>query len=200
MSTTPPETHAAEPSRPPKRADARRNYDKLVAAARGAFTADGTSASLEEVARRAEVGIGTLYRHFPTRQHLLEAVYVDEVEAMSRQAQDLAELPPWEALSEWLHRFVGFAATKRALAEELLAYTDKDAVVFRSCRTAVTDAGEGLLRRAQEAGVARPDASFSDVGRMISGIAAIRNAEPGEIERILELALDGLRYRPVAPA
>jgi hypothetical protein len=73
---------------------------------------------------------------------------------------------------------------------------DKDAAVFASCRTAVTDAGENLLRRAQEAGVARPDTNFSDVGRMISGIAAIRNAEPDEIERILELALDGLRYRP----
>ena len=194
MSTS--EADAAVLSRRPKRADARRNYDKLVGAARAAFAADGTSASLEDVARRAEVGIGTLYRHFPTRQHLLEAVYVDEVEAMSRQADDLAELAPWDALSEWLHRFVGFAATKRALAEELLAYMDQDAVVFQSCRTAVTDAGERLLRRAQEAGVARPDTNFNDVGRMISGIAAIRNAEPDEIERILELALDGLRYRP----
>jgi hypothetical protein len=73
---------------------------------------------------------------------------------------------------------------------------DKDAAVFASCRTAVTDAGERLLQRAQEAGVARTDTNFSDVGRMISGIAAIRNAEPDEIERILELALDGLRYRP----
>ena len=185
-------------ARRPKRADARRNYDKLTAAARDAFTEDGTSASLEDIARRAGVGIGTLYRHFPTRQHLLEAVYVDEVEAMSRQAEELTELPPWEALSEWLHRYVGFAATKRALAEELLAYTDKDAPVFASCRTAVTDAGELLLRRAQDAGVARKDTSFMDVGRMISGIAAIRNAEPDEIERILELALDGLRYRPEA--
>jgi AcrR family transcriptional regulator len=198
MPTTRPETDTAVISRRPKRADARRNYDRLVGAARAAFAQDGTSASLEDVARRAEVGIGTLYRHFPTRQHLLEAVYVDEVEAMSRQAEDLAELPPWEALSEWLHRFVGFAATKRALAEEMLAYTDKDAVVFQSCRVAVTDAGDTLLRRAQEAGVARPDTSFNDVGRMISGIAAIRNAEPDEIERILELALDGLRYRPEA--
>jgi AcrR family transcriptional regulator len=93
MSTS--EADAAVLSRRPKRADARRNYDKLVGAAREAFAADGTSASLEDVARRAEVGIGTLYRHFPTRQHLLEAVYVDEVEAMSRQAEDLAELPPW---------------------------------------------------------------------------------------------------------
>ena len=91
----------------PKRADARRNYDKLVAAARAVFTEDGTSAPLEDVAERAGVGIGTLYRHFPTRQALLEAVYVDEVEAMARAADDLSELPPWEALSQWLHQFVG---------------------------------------------------------------------------------------------
>src|ERR1044072_6608804 len=100
---------------------------------------------------------------------------------MTRRARELTELEPWEALSEWLHRFVGFAATKRSLAEELLAYMDHDAAIFVSCRTAVTDAGERLLSRAQEAGVPRPDASFTDVGRMISGIAAIRNAEPDEI-------------------
>jgi AcrR family transcriptional regulator len=85
-----------QPQRP-KRADARANHDKLVAAARALFTDKGTSAPLEEVAERAGVGIGTLYRHFPTRQALLEAVYVDEVESMARAAADLAALPPWEA-------------------------------------------------------------------------------------------------------
>src|SRR3984893_11193051 len=98
----------------PMRADARRNYEKLVASARAVFTADGTSAPLEEVAERAGVGIGTLYRHFPTRQALLEAVYVDEVEAMARAAADLAELPPWDALSQWLHQYVAFAPANRA--------------------------------------------------------------------------------------
>src|SRR3954454_18864528 len=104
----------------PKRADARRNYDKLVAAARATFAEAGASAPLEDVAERAGVGIGTLYRHFPTRQALLEAVYVDEVEAIARAAADLSELPAWDALSEWLRRYVGFAATKRVLAEALL--------------------------------------------------------------------------------
>src|SRR5262245_58081531 len=88
-------------ARRPKRADARRNYEKLVVAAREAFAEDGTAASLEDIARRAGVGIGTLYRHFPTRQDLLEAAYVEEVEAISRSAEDLAELPPWEALVVW---------------------------------------------------------------------------------------------------
>src|SRR5205823_7014193 len=90
----------------PKRADARRNYDKLVATARAVFAEDGTSAPLENVAERAGVGIGTLYRHFPTRQALLEAVYLDEVEAMARAAAELAHLPPWDALSQWLHQYV----------------------------------------------------------------------------------------------
>jgi AcrR family transcriptional regulator len=180
----------------PKRADARRNYEALVSAARDAFAEDGTKASLEDIARRAQVGIGTLYRHFPTRQHLLEAVYVDEVEAMCRSAADLADLPPWDALVDWLRQFVSYAATKRALAEGMLASIDQDAEVFRSSREAINTAGEALLGRAQAAGVVRPDTSFTDVGRMVAGIAGIRTAEPEQIERILDVALDGLRYRP----
>src|SRR5258707_11213488 len=140
----------------PKRADARANYDKLVAAARTLFTDKGTSAPLEEVAERAEVGIGTLYRHFPTRQALFEAVYVDEVEAMARAAADLAELPPWDALSQWLHQYLGFAATKKALNEALMeAAPDSD--VLLSCRTAITGAGTALVERAQREGVIRAD-------------------------------------------
>jgi len=179
----------------PKRADARRNYDKLIAAAREAFAENGADASLEGIARRAEVGIGTLYRHFPTRQALLEAVYLEEVEAICRSAEDFEGLPPWDALAGWLHRFVGYAVTKKALAEELMAYIDQDADVFASCRTAINDAGSGLLRRAQESGDVRPDVTFTDVGRMVGGIAVIRMADPEQIERILDLALDGLRYR-----
>jgi AcrR family transcriptional regulator len=180
----------------PKRADARRNYEKLVAAAREAFAEDGTSASLEDIARRAGVGIGTLYRHFPTRQALLEAVYVDEVEAISRSAEELADLPPWDALVAWLHQFVSFAATKRVLAEELLAYIDRDAEVFLTCGDAIYAAGTPLLERAQEAGVVRPDTSFTDVAKLVGGIAVIRTTDSEQIERILDVALDGLRYRP----
>jgi AcrR family transcriptional regulator len=180
----------------PMRADARRNYEKLISAAREAFTEDGTTASLEDIARRAEVGIGTLYRHFPTRQDLLEAVYVDEFEAMTRSADELAGLPPWDALVSWLQQFVRYSATKRALAEELLAYIDQDSEVFRRCREAIVNAGEPLLVRAQQAGVARPDAEFMDVARMIGGIAVIRTTDPEQIDRILGLALDGLRRQP----
>src|SRR5262245_26338408 len=121
----------------PKRADARRNYEKLIAAARKEFTERGTDATLEDVAARAEVGIGTLYRHFPTRQDLLEAVYLGEVEAICDSARKYVGQPPMEALTGWLHEFVGFAATKRALAEELFAYVDRDSAVFSSCEPAL---------------------------------------------------------------
>jgi AcrR family transcriptional regulator len=179
----------------PKRADARRNYEKLLRAAGDAFEHDGTAASLEDIARRAEVGIGTLYRHFPTRQALLEAVYIDEVEEMSAKATQLGDLDPWEALVSWLRQFVRYAATKRALADEMLNTIDAEAPVFVACRSAITSAGDLLLQRAQEAGEARKDTNFTDVGRMVSGIASIRTADPGQIDRILDMALDGLRAR-----
>lgn len=192
MSTHPAETTIAPR---PKRADARRNYEKLLAAAREAFAEEGTSATLEDVARRAGVGIGTLYRHFPTRPDLLEAVYLDEVQAICDAAEKYVDLPPWEALTGWLREFVSFAATKRALAEEMFTYLDRDADVFKSCATAIYGAGEGLLQRAQEAGEVRPDTDISDVTKMVAGIAAVKTADPEQIDRIVAMALDGLRVR-----
>src|SRR5262245_64272079 len=135
MSSNP--TDVATLGRRPMRADARRNYEKLIAAAREEFTEEGTGATLEDVAARAGVGIGTLYRHFPTRQDLLEAVYLGEVEAICDSAKKFVDQPPLEALTGWLHEFVGFAATKRALAEELFAYVDRDSAVFSSCEPAL---------------------------------------------------------------
>ncbi len=177
--------------RRPLRADARRNYDALLVAARNAFAEGGTSTSLEDIARRAEVGIGTLYRHFPTRQELLEAVYVNEVEAVCRSAADVADLAPWAALESWLYRFVEYAATKRALAEELA----KDSELFRTCKTALHDAGRPLLQRAQDAGEARTDVDFDDVLRLVHGITLIQFADKGQLERVLGMALDGVRSR-----
>src|SRR3954470_6549679 len=116
----------------PKRADARRNYEKVLAAAREAFAEGGESTPLEEIARRAGVGIGTLYRHFPNRQALLEAVYVDEVEEVCRSAAELADAEPWEALNTWFESLIAYLATKRALAGELLNYLDKDASLFKT--------------------------------------------------------------------
>jgi AcrR family transcriptional regulator len=179
----------------PKRADARRNYDKLIAAAREVFTEADRSASLEDIARRAGVGIGTLYRHFPTRADLIEGVYVDEVDLLCRSAEDLSDLPPWDAIVGWLHRFVSYVVTKQALADELFAVADRDAQVFKTCRTAFYRAGGPLLARAQASGDVRPDVTIDDVVQMVGAIAKIPAADPGDVRRILSVALDGLRYR-----
>ncbi len=180
----------------PMRADARRNYDKVIAAAREAFAERGASTSLEEIARRAEVGIGTLYRHFPSRQALLEAVYVDEVADLCRSASDLEGMDPWDALVAWMHRFVAYMVTKQALAHELMEYFDKSAPLFQSCRTSLFAAGEPLLERAQAAQAVRPDTDLAEIIQMVGGIAKIPTSEPGQVEHILEIALDGLRYQP----
>jgi AcrR family transcriptional regulator len=189
-------TEAVQLSKRPKRADALRNYEKLVAAGREAFTEADRSASLEDIARRAGVGIGTLYRHFPTRTDLVQAIYVDEVEALSRSAEQLADLEPWEALTAWLGRFVGYVATKQALADELFAVADPERqAVFAGCRSMLHGAGEPLLRRAQDASIVRPDVTIEEVVRLVAGIAKIPADDPADIQRVLAVALDGLRYR-----
>jgi AcrR family transcriptional regulator len=183
------------PGRRPQRADARRNYEKLLAVARDAF-AENSSVTLEEIARRAEVGIGTLYRHFPNRPALLEGIYVEQVEELCRSARELAEiLPPWDALVDWLHRYVGYVGTKRALAEQLTAAVGAPTEVFGQCRQALFADGEPLLKRAQEAGAVRTDATFEDVLRMVSGITMATFTDQGQMERVLDIALDGLRAR-----
>jgi AcrR family transcriptional regulator len=179
----------------PKRADARRNYEKVLNAAREAFAEGGESTALEEIARRAGVGIGTLYRHFPNRQALLEALYVGEVEEMCRSAAELDGEDPWEALNAWFEGFIAYIATKRALAAELQNYLEQDAPLFQSCRTALFEAGEPLLRHAQESGLVRQDVSIGDVIQMVVGIAKMPTSDPKQNQHILRIALDGLRYR-----
>jgi AcrR family transcriptional regulator len=178
--------------RRPQRADARRNFDALLVAARDAFAENGTEASLEDIARRAGVGIGTLYRNFPTRQDLFDAVYLGELEQLCQAAEDVATRPPWEAMVTWLRRFVGYAATKRAIYESL----NRDSDMFRGSRAAMYAAGEPLLERAQQAGEVRADASFDDVLRLVSGITAAGFVDEGQRERVLTFALDGLRTHP----
>jgi AcrR family transcriptional regulator len=178
--------------RRPQRADARRNFDALLSAAREVFADQGTDASLEEVARRAGVGIGTLYRNFPTRRDLFESVYVGEVEELCAAAAALADRDPWDALVTWVHRFVGYVATKRALVEAL----SHASPVFRACRAEIDVAGEPLLTRAQQAGVVRTDLTFDDLLRLLSGITSGTFADDAQRDRVLEIALDGLRPRP----
>jgi AcrR family transcriptional regulator len=179
----------------PKRADARRNYDKVLAAAREAFAEGGESTALEEIARRAGVGIGTLYRHFPNRQALLEALYVDEVAELCRSAAEVGDADPWEALNGWLMGFTRYLTTKRALAHELLNHMDPGAPLFRVSRESLFSAGEPLLKRAQDARVVRPDVTIAEVIQMVAGIGKIPAADPSQTEHILRIALDGLRYR-----
>jgi AcrR family transcriptional regulator len=176
----------------PKRADARRNYEALLASAKEAFTEADAAASLEDIARRAGVGIGTLYRHFATRQILIEAVYVEEVAALSRSAHDCAGLEPWDALTTWLRRFVQYVKTKQALITELFA-EGGSADVFMSCRSALYAAGEPLLARAQHAGAVRDDVGIQDVLHLVTGISKITTADQEQLDRVLEIALDGLR-------
>jgi AcrR family transcriptional regulator len=180
--------------RRPQRADARRNYAKLVAAAAEAFAEKGADASLEDVARRAGVGIGTLYRHFPTRQALLEATYLEEVEGLCASAADLTGLPPWEGFAGYLDRLAHYIATKRALSSELLASLGKESEFFRRSHDAIFEAGEPLLVRAQEAGVVRPDVDLGDVMRLVSGVLMVQATDPDQQKRLLGVALDGLRY------
>jgi AcrR family transcriptional regulator len=178
------------------RKDAQRNRERILAAAREVVAERGVAAKMEDVAARAGVGIGTLYRNFPTRAALIEAVYVDGVEGLANSASELAELEPWDALTTWLHRFVGYATTKQALMEELFATGDQNAEVFATCRIALVSAGEPLLKRAQEAGVVRTDTNISEVIRLVGGIARMPATDPADIERLLTVALDGLRYKP----
>ena len=173
----------------PLRADARRNYDALVAAARDAFAEHGMSASLEDIARRAGVGIGTLYRHFPARDALVEAVYVEEVERMVRDAEEIAAREPWQALDLWLRRFVAYVSAKRVLVEGL----NRQSPVLVTCRTILYDSGRPILERAQKAGVARSDVAIDDIVRLVQGLAVVAFPTDEDRDRVLGLAIDGLR-------
>jgi len=173
------------------RADARRNYQRLLAAAGAAFAERGADdVSLEEIARRAGVGIGTLYRHFPTRQTLLEAVYRDQVDALDARAAELIQADsPAAALAEWLAAMVTFGKAKRGLTTGML-----DSELLSSCRDVLHGATETLLARAQQAGAVRADVQGADVIRLVHAvsIAADLGQDPGQADRMLALVLAGL--------
>ncbi len=176
-------------NRRPARADARRNYDAVIAAARDGFAELGVAAPLEEIARRAGVGIGTLYRHFPTREALIEAVYIDEVLGLAEASKEYSALPPWEALMAWVERFVAYAGTKRAL----IAALNRDSETLKLCRMTLYEAGGPLLERAQAAGTVRPDTNIDEVMRLVTGITAVGFTSTEQRDKVLAMALDGLR-------
>src|SRR5215471_12472204 len=185
---------------PSMRADARRNRELLMAAALAAFTERGADdTSLEEIARRAGLGIGTLYRHFPGRTALLEAVYTDQVAALCQRADELiASQSPGAALTAWMRELAEFSATKHNLTSALAADYDKDAPVFSACRDDMLAAAAALLTRAQKAGVARPDVQPLDLLRISHGVAAAtqRVADGDEADRLLAIMLNGMLTDP----
>src|SRR6266487_1136220 len=190
---TPPDGAA----RRPMRADARRNYQALLSAANAAFIEQGADdASLEEIARRAGVGIGTLYRHFPTRQALLEAVYRDQVDALGIRAAELMRTdPPGTALAQWLEALVTFGATKRSLTTELLKTLDRESELLSSAGAVLRESTAQLLERAQQAGAARTDVTGTDVLRLAHGVSMAADwapGDPGQAGRMLTLVIDGL--------
>ncbi|MEU6671043.1 helix-turn-helix domain-containing protein [Streptomyces sp. NPDC046727] len=189
MTATPFPVSEIVATRRPHRKDAARNYDALLTAAREAFAEHGAEASLEDIARRAGVGIGTLYRNFPTRRDLFETVYADEVDALCQAAVEVADREPWEALTAWLDRFAGYMVTKRAVREAL----DGESDIFQACRSSMYAAGGPLLERAQRAGIARQDMDFGDLLRMVAGITATAFEDADQRDRVLGIALDGVR-------
>ena len=173
----------------PQRADARRNFDALLAAGREAFAERGLDASLEDIARRAGVGIGTLYRNFPTRESLIETIYLDEIQALVTVADASLALDPWEGLTSWLDRFVDYLATKRVLIDGL----NRESDTLKQCRVVMYAAGRPVLQRAQQAGVARADTDIEDVVRLVLGVAGVEFSSEAQRDRVLNLAIDGLR-------
>jgi AcrR family transcriptional regulator len=192
-----PSPHPSDTATPgPRRADARRNRETILATARDAFAEGGSTISMAEIARRSAVGMATLYRNFPSRQSLLEALYLDNVRDLARSAEDLTDLPAGDALTVWLRRFAGYLATKRVIAAELLDYGETSTPVFSDSRRAIHAAAQPLLDRAQQSGDVRADVTVDQVMDMIVGIAKISSAQPGHVDHILDIALDGLRARP----
>ena len=180
-----------------QRADACRNRDRLLEVASAAFAERGVEASLESIAKEAGVGIGTLYRHYPTRDALIEAVYRHNVELLCDGADELrATLPPDQALAQFMQRFVAYVATKKGLAVYLKSVIAADSDLFQASQLRVQETIAGLVAAAAEAGSIRPDVDGMDLLRALSGVCMM-NDHPGGSEngvRVATLLMDGLRY------
>ncbi len=180
----------------PMRADARRNYDRLLTAAAAAFAERGADTSLEDIARQAGVGIGTLYRHFPTRAALLEASYLVQLEALCAQATGLLDEPePGAALVTWLRAFAQHNVRSRGLKEVLAAATREEGSPLSNCKQLLREAVDGLLSRAQRAGAIRSDLTPTELMRLVHAVflTAEQTGDAGQTDRLLSLLLDGLR-------
>ncbi|WP_318207329.1 MULTISPECIES: helix-turn-helix domain-containing protein [unclassified Streptomyces] len=177
------------------RADARRNAEKIVAAAGALVAEHGADASLEEVARRAGVGSATLHRHFPSRQALLEAVFKDRVQSLCAKADELLAAPdPGQALSTWLHAVGAHAVANRGLGASLMR--DGDPALGETCHDMITTAGDALLTRARAADAVRAGITITQLLKLVGAIALATEREsdgPAEADVLLSIALDGVR-------
>ncbi|MEU6401952.1 helix-turn-helix domain-containing protein [Streptomyces sp. NPDC046985] len=181
----------------PMRADARRNYERLLKAAERAFAEHGENASLDDIAKRAGVGSGTLYRHFPNRQALLEAAYVDRIEALAARADTLSRRrPAGEALTQWLEELCLVSLQVRGLRALLgSAVADGGAAAVTVCGTSIKGAATRLVEAAQREGALRGDVEPVEVLRLAHGVATASELADGEaarIRRYLTLLMQGL--------
>jgi AcrR family transcriptional regulator len=182
---------------PPLRADAKRNRDRLLDAAVRAFSGGGADATLESIAKDAGVGIGTLYRHFPTREALVEAAYRNELARLCDGVADLlADLPPDEAARAWMDRFVDYMTTKRGMADALRAVVASGGNPFAQSRDRLIGAISMLLDAGARAGTIRADVEPGDVLVSLSGVslAAGEPEQRAQASRMLDLLMDGLRF------
>ncbi|WP_329560567.1 TetR/AcrR family transcriptional regulator [Kitasatospora sp. NBC_01266] len=185
----------------PLRADARRNRDRLIEVAARAFTQDGPEVTLEAIAKEAGVGIGTLYRHFATREELVEAAYRSELAKLCGSAMELlATMEPDAALRAWMDGFVHYMTTKRGMSDALRALIASGGDPFSHSRAMLTTAITELLQAGTATGVLRADVEPADVLFSLSGLslAATTPEHRARMARLLDLLMDGLRYRAVS--
>ena len=189
------ETPRAEAGDEPRmRADARRSRAKLLEAATASFAENGADAPLEDIARRAGVGIGTLYRHFPTRTDLQAGVFRSQVDAVCATADELiGTVTPEQAFAGSVRAIAGYLITKRGLARALMDSLGKDSELISACSLRMRDTLDRLLAHAQQAGVLRPDVTAHDVLRLVHGIVMATETAPQDTDRLLGMMLDGLR-------
>jgi AcrR family transcriptional regulator len=179
------------------RADARQNHARLLAAASEAFAENGADAPLEDIARRAGVGIGTLYRHFPTRLDLQAATFRNQVNVICGRAQEMLDVGPREqAFFAWIKIFAVYLSGKRGLSKALMEALGKDSELLSSCWTTMRDTTERTLAEAQRAGLIRTDVDPIDVMRLIHGVVSATEHVPEQTPRLLSVMVDGLRVRP----
>ena len=181
------------------RADARRNRERIMEIAKDGFTRSGANISLDDVAKQAGIGAGTLYRHFPTRDALLEAVYRTEVEKLAAAERKFAEtLPPMEALRSWMLLFVDYIETKKIIAPALNTIVGGPSKLFAATTSQITGAIHALVGRAIKSGDIRPDLDPLDLLRALVGVSNVA-AGPGwaqSAKRLVEILVLG--SRPVA--